>query len=438
MTAVNHSPDAAMLVRRLNSSAKVIQALLKSGGSSGSNTSASADSIIERKLAQLEELVLTIPETNSTLLAEWEDKVVALWKAHAAGRSLPDKEESLRCSKDDDLPKNGSKQQQQVLQPSYAASETSSTESMHISIVKNTPNAGISILELAGGNKAEAAVVADPAEALFIQELTSLEVTIKELLTQRPVSLRLMQRQLTLLLGTMTRIPKCYEELYREWNLRVGALMAQFAALAEPGRQKEGATVVVAEDPKKKSYSDWKPSSSASEGNVKQAKRSQLPPPPPRELVESKLRAAFDRFPDQSVTGGPPLSQLFYLAAKAFKLTKPVHREDVAFGVRIFDLAFSKLHPSLADGFFTNPNVANQKRLIDLCGFLSRSIQMDQAPMGKGFEQLRCRFCGVQGHNADNCVRIINRLCYSCFEKGHEWSSCPNHTLTAEELLDSL
>ncbi|KAH9404962.1 hypothetical protein TYRP_000796 [Tyrophagus putrescentiae] len=57
------------------------------------------DLIIERRLAQLEELLWTIQE--ATLKEEWKSRVIALWMAHAEGRredegQMEGEEEDLR------------------------------------------------------------------------------------------------------------------------------------------------------------------------------------------------------------------------------------------------------------------------------------------------------------------------------------------------------
>ena len=84
-TTVGHSPATALLLDRLNFSEKLIQALIsKSNKTSSSSSSSSVDLIIERRLAQLEELLWTIQE--ATLKEEWKSRVIALWMAHAEGR----------------------------------------------------------------------------------------------------------------------------------------------------------------------------------------------------------------------------------------------------------------------------------------------------------------------------------------------------------------
>ena len=96
-TTVGHSPATALLLDRLNFSEKLIQALISK--SNKTSSSSSVDLIIERRLAQLEELLWTIQE--ATLKEEWKSRVIALWMAHAEGRredegQMEGEEEDLR------------------------------------------------------------------------------------------------------------------------------------------------------------------------------------------------------------------------------------------------------------------------------------------------------------------------------------------------------
>lgn len=136
MNTFTHSPASVaatavdVLVRRLNNAENVLQVLLKSAKTSGFS-----NPLIERRLGQLEELVMTIPGTYSTLLAEWEGKLAAFWKAYVEWGSV---EEYPSRTEVDLVDLYGSKQKQQQQQPQqqFSVSQTSSTESMNISIAK--------------------------------------------------------------------------------------------------------------------------------------------------------------------------------------------------------------------------------------------------------------------------------------------------------------
>lgn len=76
----------ALLLRQLNNTEMLIRGLLKTV-----TTPTSDESLIERKLTKLEDLLIQIPETERELLETWSSKWIALWQEYASGPPAVDK-----------------------------------------------------------------------------------------------------------------------------------------------------------------------------------------------------------------------------------------------------------------------------------------------------------------------------------------------------------